>query len=322
MNNLPRPPGRRQERHRTVENRLVGIYGDHIKHKKKGMVRFMFQNPQGIGRISSNPGCQSSKINTLKDVLLRHEVDFVGLAEVNKDWRKVPQQESLWALTDGWFEHRRLVTSINLQIKPTRVTQTGGTALLAINKIAYSIRSVAEDPRKLGRWTSMLLNGKNQHASRIVCAYCPCISNGPTSAYALQTVALSQLGILTCPRAQFWEDLKTSIMEWQSQGEHVILMGDWNSEYEEVRAWMATYGLTDIVHSRHSSIPPPPTCNRSRHAPIDIIFAPYPMKSWRCGFFSFDYLEGDHRGIWCDVPIEYILGYNMCHPLHAKARRL
>lgn len=35
MNNPPCPPGRRQERQQNVENRLTGIYGDHLKTKKK-----------------------------------------------------------------------------------------------------------------------------------------------------------------------------------------------------------------------------------------------------------------------------------------------
>jgi len=267
-------------------------------------------------------GCQSSKINTLRDTLLKHTVDFLGLAEVNKDWRKVPHEESLWTLTDGWFEHRRLSTSINSQVPPTRKVQTGGTALLAINKVAYSIIAQDIDPRKLGRWTSMLLKGKNQHKCRIVCIYCPCISTGPTSTYALQTIALTNMGILECPRTQFWQDLRESIMTWQSQNEQVIIMGDWNSEYQEVITWMKSFGLVDIIHSRHPSETPPPTCNRSRHSPIDVIFAPEDFKSWRGGFLAFDYLEGDHRGIWCDIPIEYILGYNIHHPSHAKARRL
>jgi hypothetical protein len=37
---------------------------------------------------------------------------------------------------------------------------------------------------------------------------------------------------------------------------------------------------------------------------------------------AFDYLEGDHRGLWCDIPVEFLLGYNMQHPAHPQARRL
>jgi hypothetical protein len=49
------------------------------------MVRFLFQNPQGIGHIDSNKHRQSVKINKLKNTLIKHNVDVVGLAELNKD---------------------------------------------------------------------------------------------------------------------------------------------------------------------------------------------------------------------------------------------
>jgi hypothetical protein len=323
MSNNPRPPGRRQERLENVENRLTGIYGDHIKQKRKGMVRILFQNPQGLGPIARarETGCQTRKITSLKDTILKHNIDFVGLSEVNKDWRLVPQQESMWSLTEGWFEYRRLATSINSCVPPTRPIQYGGTLLLAMNMVAHAVVSIDEDPTRMGRWTSMLMRGKNNTFCRIITAYCPCISDGPTSTYALQIVAMSQRGAIGCPREKFWEDLATFITTCQNKKENVIIMGDWNSEYAKVIQWMAKFGLKDIIHSRHTT-DPPPTCNKSQSSPIDIIFAPTQFTCWRGGFLSFDYLEGDHRGLWCDIPAEYLLGYNMQYPLHSKARRL
>jgi hypothetical protein len=99
-------------------------------------------------------------------------------------------------------------------------------------------------------------------------------------------------------------------------------MGDWNSEYQEVIQWMGELGLRDVIQHRHYQEEPPPTCRRSRDSPIDIIFVPERVTCWRGGFLSFDYLEGDHRGIWCDIPIEFLLGYNMPNPTHPGARRL
>jgi hypothetical protein len=99
-------------------------------------------------------------------------------------------------------------------------------------------------------------------------------------------------------------------------------MGDWNSSYKEVVEWMHQFNLHDGIAGRHSHTSPPATCVRLRGAPIDAIFIPSQFKCWRGGYFAFDYLEGDHRGIWCDIPAEFILGYQMQHPAHPKARRL
>lgn len=321
MCNQTGPPGGRQERQRNDENRLSGIYGDHLKQKRKGMIRILFQNPQGIGSIDSNNSRQTLKINKLKHTLLKHDVDIVGLSEINKDWRMVPHKESMWACTEGWFEHRRLTTSINELNPPTSPTQFGGTLLMAMNRIAFSIAAAEKDFRKLGRWTSILLKGKNQRRCRIICAYCPCRSTGPSSTYALQVIGLTKCNITECPRIQFWKDLKEFIMKCKSENEQVIVMGDWNSRYEEVKQWMSTMGLKDIIVDRHKDNPPP-TCNKSRDYPIDAIFGPESFTCWQSGYLSFDFLEGDHRGLWCDIPVEFLLGYNIQHPAHAGARRL
>lgn len=286
------------------------------------MIRILFQNPQGVGPLSPNRCTLSSKINKLKETLLKHEVDILGLAEVNTDWRAVPQQQTWWSTTDGWFEHRRVITSINTTVAPSTRIQYGGTLLMTTNRTAYSVQSTESDTMQLGRWSSMLLHGKNNQKCRVICAYCPCISTGPTSTYALQVIGLSKQNNYECPRTRFWLDLKTYITKCHTNQEHIVIMGDWNSEYAEVTTWMKELGLKDIIQSRQGQAIPPPTCRRSRDSPIDAVFVTDKFTCWRGGYLSFDYLEGNHRGLWCDIPIEYILGYNMQHPAHPKARRL
>jgi hypothetical protein len=171
MCNLNRPPGGHQERQENDENRLGGIYGDHLKQKRQGMIRFLFQNPQGLGHIDSDTHRQSIKTKKLKYALIKHNVDIVGLSETNRDWRLIPQKETMWACTEGWFEHRRLTTSIN-ELSPRRTaTQFGGTLLMATNRTAYSIGTIENDFRKLGRWSSILITGKNQR--RLYMAFLP-----------------------------------------------------------------------------------------------------------------------------------------------------
>jgi exonuclease III len=221
------------------------------------MVRILFQNPQGLGPLRDGEYSQSPKINKLKDTLLTHNVDILGLSEVNKDWRIIPQKQSLWQLTDRWFEYRRLTTSINNLVPSTSQQQFGGTALMAINKLAYSISAVENDSRKLGRWTSILLKGKNQRLCRIICAYCPCIGTGPSSTYAQQVIGLAKQHISECPRKQFWWDLQRFIEQCQLKQEQLIIMGDWNSDYNHLTTWMMQFGLHDVITSRHGAHNPP-----------------------------------------------------------------
>lgn len=323
MINHPRPPGsRRRERQQNDENRLSGIYGDHIKPKRKNMVRILFQNPQGIGRLDLNGQMHTDKLNAIKTFTLKHAVDVVGFAEVNKDWRNIPQSQTLWEATSGWFEYQRLITGINQRINSSSQIQFGGTLLLTINETAHRIVATDKDPRLLGRWTSVLLNGKNGKKCRMVCAYCPCISTGPTSVYAQQTAGLAQQNIHECPRKVFWDDLKTYIQQRQEQGEVIILLGDWNSEYTDLTRWMNNLGYKDAIQSRHVGQEPPITCKRSNSQPIDAIFIPQSFNCHRGGFLAFGSLKGDHRGLWCDIPMDDIIGFNLQKLPNPQARRL
>jgi Endonuclease/Exonuclease/phosphatase family. len=234
MNNGTSPSGGCQGRHGNEENRPIGIYGDHIKQKRSGMVRILFQNPQGLGHLAGGNNTLTPKLKKLRDTLIKHKIDIVGLAEVNKDWRKIPQKDTMWDITAGWFEYRRMTTSINNMVHATSPVQYGGTLLMATDQLAYSITSTASDKRQLGRWSTVLCRGKKQTKLRIICAYCPCRSTGTTSTYALQVVGLAKSNIMECPRKHFWIDLKRYIQKCQLDGEQVLVMGDWNSKYQEV----------------------------------------------------------------------------------------
>jgi Endonuclease/Exonuclease/phosphatase family. len=259
MNNHTSLPRGRQGRQDNNSNHPNGIYGDHLKQKRSGMVRILFQNPQGLGSMKGGSPTQSLKTTNIRETLIKHSIDIVGFSEVNKDWRAIPQQDTMWQVTDGWFEYRMIQTSINHKVAAMSATQYGGTLMMAMNHLAYSIIIAEDDERKLGRWSSILVRRKNQHLCRIICAYCPCKSSRTNSTYALQVVGLAKANITVCPRKQFWVDLKQYIKRCQDNDEHVIIMGDWNSKYIEVVRWMQQLGLVDIIHQRHSTTTPPPT---------------------------------------------------------------
>jgi hypothetical protein len=82
MNNGTSPSGGRQGRLGNEENRPTGIYGDHMKQKRTGMVRILFQNPQGLGHLSGGNKTLTPKLEKLRDALIKHKIDIVGLAEI------------------------------------------------------------------------------------------------------------------------------------------------------------------------------------------------------------------------------------------------
>ena len=103
-------------------------------------------------------------------------------------------------------------------------------------------------------------------------------------------------------------------------GHPLIVSGDFNSDYNSLTNWMQDIGLTDLVHSRHGKAPI--TYQRSRSDPIDRIFGSPSIKIRKDGFLSFGRLLSDHRGIWVDIPTEFLLGFKPPPLTHPDARRL
>ena len=83
---------------------------------------------------------------------------------------------------------------------------------------------------------------------------------------------------------------------------------------------MLDLGLKDLIASQHG--PFPITYNRSAENPLDAVFGSPHFACTRSGFLLFRRLVGDHRGIWVDLPHEFIFGFNPPTPQFPGARRL
>ena len=197
--------------------------------------------------------------------------------------------------------------------------------MCGFDDLAYRITSQGQDQRKLGRWSYFSTCGKNNLKTTYITCYCPVKSNNPGSAYSQQLTYMANHkanidSSITCPRQLFGNDLSEMLDSLVNQGQQIILSGDFNSEYADLCSYMLQYGLTDLIAEKHGDCPK--TYNRSKNAPIDIIFGSSHLQAKKCGYLSFGMLAGDHRGIWIDIPKYQLFGYNPPQPTHASYRRL
>jgi len=147
-------------------------------------------------------------------------VDFVGLTEVNKDWRRVDTDNTVWAATSGRTEAWRIQTSNNKTLPPQAEFHVGGTLSMYFNELSYRISARGCDDWNLGHWSWSELNGIGNHPTLIVTVYCPVVSSSPSSCYSQHltymamnsslpdTDPLHTPGNITCPRQLFGYDHK------------------------------------------------------------------------------------------------------------------
>ena len=260
----------------------------------------------------------------LKRVILTNEIDIVCLSEINKDWRMVSYENSIWGATQSWQEHRRIQISHNTSSPTQRVYQPGGTAMMILGELTFRISFQGSDPRRLGRWSSITLTGKNDTNTTLITCYCPARSSSLGSTFVQQLVYMAnnkaKLPAVDCPRQLFGIDLKNEIESLVSRGHNIMVMGDFNSHYDNLTSWMLDMGLVDLIATKHGQCPI--THTRSLSTPLDVVYGSANLKPTKGGFLPFKKLLSDHRGVWIDIPKYLIYGYNPQQPVFPSARKL
>ena len=330
---IPRPP-RRCAEDQTTDNPLerrtegihreIGHFGDHLRRKPKKTIRLLLQNVGGIGFCSQLRHIETLKMEKLRDLCINQEVDLLCLTEVNKRWSQVNDENLIWNVMPQWVEHSSIKAAWNQRDPGHSSHQTGGTVTAAFNDTVHRIKGTGHDPTKLGRFSYIKLQGRNNCSTVVISAYCPCFSSGPYSVYAqhLNYMNIHKPTDDLDVRAFFWNDLETFVRQSIDDGDQIILTGDFNSEFIEVREWMLELGLVEGICEKHGYEEAPNTYQRSKNSPIDGIFVSPHLRASAAGYLSFGKLMGDHRGLWMDLPVELLFGYNPPSSNFAGARRL
>ena len=97
----------------------------------------------------------------LKSLTINYDIDLVCLTEVNRDWRSIAQDNTIWNATSSWKENRRVQVSYNTTKPSAGECLVGGTAMIAFDDLVFSMSDQGADCRNLGRWSFITINGKN-----------------------------------------------------------------------------------------------------------------------------------------------------------------
>ena len=110
------------------------------------------------------------------------------------------------------------------------------------------------------------------------------------------------------PRQLFGMDLKKAVESKIEKCHQIILMGDFNSEYEDLITYILDLGLQDLIRQKHGK--GPKIHDHSKDSPIYCIFGSASLKISKGGFLSFGRLLSDHIGVWIDILKLLLYGYN------------
>lgn len=246
-------------------------HGTEMAPKDENVVRILLQNVHGLPLWSSD-----AANNGVREGFEYTQADIYGMTEVNVHWRNLPDKDKLHERTASWFESRHLSVAYNTTVRAKRQRQYGGVAMISTNRLSNKAMGTSIDPSGLGRWCSTQFRGKGDLKLRVVTAYCPHDSGGDQSVYGQHRFNFNALGKPRVPRKAFWEDLTEAIKQWITDGDQLVVMGDWNEDVRDVkRKHLGPLGLTEPIVDKHG---PAPTDQRGSKA-IDGIFCLVPCKS-------------------------------------------
>jgi hypothetical protein len=275
-----------QEEATGVKEIKSDYYGNYIKKKGSNILRIGFQN---IGGIQLKP-------NKLKDDIIRrgitkYEFDIFGMAEINVDWRLLPEEDRLQFRTKGWWESLHLSTSNNTTSHPITPHQYGGTAVWSIDKTVHRVISQGKDTSMLGRWSWTRYRGRDNQTLRVIAAYRPNpAKKGLFTVYAQQKSFFNQHSDNRCPRLAFLQDLCSEIEEFKKEGDHIILLLDGNEDIWTGQVYKHLTGcqLRELILERHGTNAPSTYRRNNYKTPIDGTWATPGIKISAGGYFDID----------------------------------
>ena len=305
----------------AVDNhRSLDTWGNIMGKKPDTTLRIVFQNIGGFSKEEE----MDLKFEAIRRVINDRNIDIFGFTEANTCWDVVPEEQRPAMRTRGWWETSQWVVTHNRTEENVPSYQPGGVGLLCVNQVAHRTLRPGDDILGLGRWCWTRLRGPNGFHIRIISMYRPCFSNGPLSTYQQQVRKLSKLGRYDSPRDEVLKDISKDIQLWQDDGDHIIVLTDFNDDVAaaDAKNWAAKLGLVEAITYLNSA-PVPPTYQRGSR-PIDGIFiAPQLLTTAAGGYLAFgDAIPSDHRAIWLDLHLPEICPPHPERHIKPTARRL
>jgi len=307
----------------VLYQRSLDTWGNQLGKKLDTTLRIVFQNIGGFQKDEE----MDLKLEALHRFVTEQEVDIFGFTKANTCWDLMPENRRLAHRTRGWWETGQWTCTHNRTERhdgDNSIFQPGGMGLLCVNQVAHKVLRPGDDPLGLGRWCWTRIHGPQGFFLRVVTMYRPCRMNGPLTVYQQHLRKLVAIQRFECPRDAILIDLEKEITCWQDEGDHIIILTDFNDDITapETCRWAARLGLVEALTWLYPTSPPP-TYQRGQRSIDGIFIAPQLLAMAAGGYRSFgDAVPSDHRAIWLDLHLPEICPVQQAAHIKPSTRRL
>jgi hypothetical protein len=289
-------------------------YGDWVGKKEDDHTRLWYQNVRGLSaRNDLADAYQAALIGK------HHDADILAMAETNLDWTGktkglfCKQVKQVWPVVT-------ITTTSSTETFDTAY-QPGGAALLIPNGLSGRVCSRHEDD--MGRFTSVVLQGRGARKLAIICGYRVCVNHitgdKEKTAFAQQWRMLRRRmpNAQADPREAFLRDMRTHIATHNDAGIPSILEWDANEPVDTptIQKFMRDCQLEEAYEHRFPGDKKPAT-HRDGTTKIDHIMLSPQLIPYiaHLGIDTFGVgIPSDHRPFYMDLRLSEYLQGNAAH---------
>ncbi|KAI2492618.1 hypothetical protein MHU86_21932 [Fragilaria crotonensis] len=286
-------------------------YGDAIIQKNSSSTRIFFHNVKGLTYSTAG-----EDYRYYLSCLQAYDIDIAGLSETNTCWSHQHLAAEFRATVRRYYPQNKVtfgcVSPLIDKCLERESYQSGGNLTLITGALVAQATAskVSDDPKGLGRWNSVTLEGKSDSRISIITAYRSCpgsIKTSPIgSVFSREYTYLKDQGHSSLnPRTVFLADLHEFIRPMQEQGNAIILMMDANATIESDQR-LASFIQSCSLHDLHANDPATSTYIGAAARRIDYIFGCQKIREVMSRSGTLSYSEGpqsDHRGLYVDLEL-------------------
>jgi hypothetical protein len=192
---------------KNVSRKDSEFFGDRMQNKPIETTRIALLNIQLLPENSKH-----YKSRQLIDHITQAQLDGIFLNEVGLNWKAIPPKDQWAECTFGKLMGSQATFANDMtELEHTEPIQYGGVGIVTNQDLSSRIIERGWDPKQLGQWVWIRIQGKEGHIARLATAYRPCESPGVSTVFHQQVRGLSKLGDHRSLRVAFMEDLAEEI---------------------------------------------------------------------------------------------------------------
>ena len=130
--------------------------------------RIIFQNVNSLELSSGH-----HTLELMCDSIDQFEIDIVCLVETNTNWKHPSSKASFHTTQKRHWTHSHSTISES-EIEWSDIYKPGGTTIITLPPLSFSITTSCSDPTGLGRWSYIAISGRDNNKLTIISAYRVC----------------------------------------------------------------------------------------------------------------------------------------------------